>query len=76
MEDPVYQRPDFSDIKKISRKRAIREFCCDCFCGVRSGAEGPISCSDYGCPLYRFRSGKSCEQAEKAGYNLRGMQGQ
>ena len=76
MKGAAYQRADFSEVKKLSRKKAIRGFCCDFFGEVRSGAEGPISCSDPGCPLYRFRSGMSCDEAEKAGYELRGMQGQ
>ena len=75
MKVTAYQRPDFGTVQTLSRKRAIREYCVDCCGGVRSGADGPISCTDFGCPLYRFRSGMSCESAEEAGYRLDGMRG-
>lgn len=49
-------------------KRAIKEFCLQCVCGVREEAE---NCTDTKCPLYTYRLGrdrlaKPMTEAQKA----------
>lgn len=72
----IYQRPDFSEIKKLSRKKAIRLYCIDCYAGETKGDESPTTCPDFGCPLWRFRMGISPDAAAKRGIEMRGLTGQ
>jgi len=70
LEDPVYQRPNFSERKKFTAMKAIRAFCIDCYCGVKMGDESPTTCPDYDCPLWRFRMGMGPDNARRHGYDV------
>ena len=52
-------------LKRLTRGKAIREFCLQCMgmergtrAGVKTASSEVLRCSDTGCPLYRYRTGK------------------
>lgn len=52
--ETAYNRPDFRD-QRLTRGKAIRLFCVDCYSG---SLKGPKDCPDKGCPLWRYRMGR------------------